>query len=198
MVSSRLKNYLAEGLLIVFSVLFALFISSLAESYKTKKRKNIAVESIKKELEQNQLILQDWKSHHTVIRDRVTDILNGKNDSLKQEFLKHKFFNLSLITEKGVITEILTNTAWESSKSTNIITEFDFEQVQDLTKAYELQSAIFDKSVTSILELIYDKETHNMDNLEATLLQFQLQFWNLIGQEALLEHLYDAALKSIE
>ena len=49
----NLKKYFAEGLLIIFSVLFALFINKLFDDYKTNQKKTVAIESIQKELSQN-------------------------------------------------------------------------------------------------------------------------------------------------
>lgn len=48
------KRLFAEGILIVFSVLFALFINQMAEDYQTDQRRKIALSSVQKELEQNQ------------------------------------------------------------------------------------------------------------------------------------------------
>lgn len=39
------KKYLYEGLLIVFSVLFALFINKAFDHYKTNSKKKVAIES---------------------------------------------------------------------------------------------------------------------------------------------------------
>lgn len=70
MAMKKVKNYFAEGLLIVFSVLFALFINKLFDDYKTNTRKAIAIESIQKELYQNAAILDNWREHHVEIQKR--------------------------------------------------------------------------------------------------------------------------------
>ncbi len=57
----EMKKYLAEGLLIVFSVLFALFINKSFDDYKTRKQKDIVLESIQNELESNAKILKTGK-----------------------------------------------------------------------------------------------------------------------------------------
>ncbi len=57
----NLKKYLADSILIVFSVLFALFINKVYDDHKTEQRKLIALESIQKELTRNNAILTEWK-----------------------------------------------------------------------------------------------------------------------------------------
>ena len=160
------KKYFSEGLLIVFSVLFALFINKLFDDYKTNKKKTIAIESIQKELYRNSSILGNWKEQHIKIRNRITEIVEGRNDSLKTELLKYEFLNLGVLTNnESLIDAILTNTAWESAKSTGIISEFDFETTQKLTHVYSMQEVLTDRTIAKILDYYFDTEyTHYLDD----------------------------------
>ena len=109
---NTLKKYLIDGLWIVFSVLFALFINDLAEKIKVNKQKRVAIESIRKELERNAGIMKNWYPRHKATMERMNDILEGRNDSLKNEFLKYQFLNLGLLTEdESLMDALLTNTA---------------------------------------------------------------------------------------
>ncbi len=193
------KKYLAEGFLIVFSVLFALLINKLFDDYKTLQKKEVAIESIKKELNRNALVIQDWKTKHVNIRDKLVSINNGDNDNIKSELLKNKIFDLGILTnQESLIDNTLTKTAWESAKSTGIVAEFDFETTEILTQVYSLQDLIIDKTISELLNFYFDTETHNLDNLEQTLIQFQLRFWELTGQEELMIHLYADSIKKIK
>lgn len=192
----NIKNYFAEGLLIVFSVLFALFINKLFDDYKTNKKKTIAIESIQKELYRNSSILGNWKERHIKIRNRITEIVEGRNDSLKAEILKNEFLNLGLLTNnESLIDAILTSTAWESAKSTGIISEFDFETTQKLTHVYSMQEVLTERTMAKILDYYFDTSAHNMENIDQILIQFQLRFRELTGQEELMVNLYNEAIK---
>ncbi|MRX64089.1 hypothetical protein [Maribacter luteus] len=196
---NNLKKYLAEGLLIVFSVLFALFINKLVDDHKTNKKKTIAIESIKKELYRNSAIINKWKERHIKIRNRITELVEGRNDSLKTELLKHEFLNLGVLTNnESLIDAILTNTAWESAKSTGIISEFDFDTTQKLTHVYSMQEVLTERTVIKILDYYFDPNAHNMENIDETLTQFQLRFWELTGQEELMTNLYNEAINQIK
>jgi hypothetical protein len=190
-----IKKYLAEGVLIVFSVLFALFINKLFDDYKTNESKTIAIESIRKELHRNAGILKNWKEQHIEVRNRITDILEGRNDSLKTELLKYEFLNLGVLTNnKSLIDAILTSTAWESAKSTGIISEFDFETTQKLTHVYSMQELITEVTIAKIIDYYFEASTHKMENIDRVLVQFQLRFWELTGQEELMTDLYKQAI----
>ena len=159
------------------------------------KNKAIAIESIQKELSRNSEILKDWKKLHMETRNRITDIIKGKNDSLKTELLKYDYLNIGVLTNnKGLIDDILFNTAWNSAKSTGIISEFDFETTRKLTQVYAIQEVITEKSISKISDYYFDVDAHNMKNLDQILVQFQLRFSELTGQELLMSGLYKDAL----
>jgi hypothetical protein len=199
MKNTNIKKYLAEGFLIVFSVLFALLINKLFDDYKTLQKKEVALESIKKELNRNALIIKDWKARHVAMRDRLVSINEGNNDSIKNALLKNKYFDLGILTnQESLIDNTLTKTAWESAKSTGIVAEFEFETIEVLTQVYSLQDLITEKTIGELLNFYFNTETHNLDNLEQTLIQFQLRFWELTGQEELMSYLYSDSIKKIE
>ncbi|HBZ38367.1 MAG TPA: hypothetical protein DF712_05710 [Balneola sp.] len=193
------KKYLAEGTLIIFSVLFALFINKLFDDYQTNQKKVAALESIEQELLRNQSILKNWKEKHIAIRDRISSILEGESDSLKMELLKFNYLNLGILTDnESLIDAILIDTAWESARSTGIVSEFDFETTQKLTLVYSMQDVLTDRTIAKILDYYFDTNSHDMKNLERILVQFQLRFWELTGQEELMMTVYQDALEQLE
>jgi len=196
---SNIKKYLGEGLLIVFSVLFALFINKVFEDYKTNQKKNIAKESIKKELYRNQAILYKWQKKHLAIRNRISSLIENKADSLKTELKKYDYLNLMVLTNnESLIDAILYNTAWESAKTTGIISEFNYETIQKLTRVYDLQEILTEKTIMKIMDYYFETESHNMENLDKTLIQFQLRFWELTGQEESMIFLFNEAINELE
>ena len=192
------RRYFGEGSLIIFSVLFALFINKGFESYQTHRQKRVALESIRKELYRNQAIMVRWKDKHLAIRDRITDLTNGRNDSLKSELARYDYLNLGLLTDdESLIDAFLTNTAWESARSTGIIAEFDFATTQKLTQVYQMQQVLTDRTLGQILDFYFNTSAHDMANLDQVLIQFELRFWELAGQEQLIVTMYDEALAAV-
>lgn len=194
-----LKKYFAEGFLIVFSVLFALFMNKLYLEYQTDRKKNIAIESITKELYRNQAIVEIWKKNHVEVKKRIMALVEGKNDSLKSVLSKHGYFNLGALTkDESLVDAILTKTAWESAKITGIISEFDFVTIQKLTQAYDMQDMLIEGTLAKILDYYFSSEAHKKENIDQTLIQFQLHFIELTGQEELMDQLYQQAIDQFE
>lgn len=195
----RFKKYLGEGLLIVFSVLFALFIDYIVEHRNLERQKQTALNGIRNELDRNSKIVSSWRIQHHRIKDRLDSLLTGKNDSLLQVMGEESYLNLGLLmNEQSLIAAVLSDTAWESAKSTNIIAQFDFETLERLTSAYKMQHIVSDETIKSILNLYFSREAHEMQHLEGNLFQLQLRFTELVGQEYLMEELYKVAINSLE
>lgn len=193
------RPYLFEGILIIFSVLLALFLNQLVENRKVRNLKNKARENIQTELQRNLEIINDWGKHHQAVSDRVQEIIDGKNDSLRNALKSDQGFNIGVLTgNKSIIDANLSNTAWETAKSTQIISEFDFETAQLLTSTYTLQDILINTSLDRVVTTYFDRETHDLSNLDLTLIQFKLAFQELAGQEYLLAELYEEAINKLE
>ncbi len=48
------------------------------------------------------------------------------------------------------------------------------------------------------MDYLDDSETHNMEKLNKTLIQFHLKFWQLVGQEDAMAVLYRDAIDELE
>ena len=164
------KKYILDGLLIVFSVLFALFINNLAETVKKNNKKEIAIDNIRKELIGNVKILEAWNTYHVEVRNTIKNIIEGKNKPLKEALLKRNFLDLGLLTNgKNLINSTISKTAWDTAKATGIISEFDFTTTQKLTEVYALHEILMDKTLFKLLDYLYDPMAHDMANIDAIL-----------------------------
>lgn len=194
----NVKKTLIEGLLIVFSVLFALFIDKMYDDYLLAQKKNIALQSVHKELRENQDLMQDWNQRHLAVQDRITAILDNKKPALKAALENESFLELSVLTGNQSLADSMpSDTAWESAKATGIVAEFDFETTRKLTDAYTLQQMIIERTFAQILDYYFSSDAHNMANLDQVLLQFKLRFNELTGQEWMLARLYKDALMQL-
>jgi len=186
-------KFFGDSLLIVFSVLFALFIN-----YKTKQAKEVALEGIRSELERNRSIVTEWTGRHGTVRNRISSLVRRQNDSLRQEMLKYPFLNFGVLTDNQVLVDdLLTNTAWESTKTTGLIAEFDFETIQKLTSIYSMQDLTVNRTILGIVDFYYDRGNQNVKELDAIMLQLMLRFYDLTSKEETLLILYEEGLEVI-
>ncbi len=77
----EVKRLAIEGTLIVSSVLFALFISQLAENRKVSVQKGKATDYIYRELNDNREILERWVIKHQKVKDRISQMVQNPQDS---------------------------------------------------------------------------------------------------------------------
>ncbi len=195
----KLPSLALDALMIIFSVLFALFINDRYQKASVNKQKQEAQKQIKIELNRNAEIINDWIENHGKIQERLTQIVQGKNDSLKQLIRQSNKFSLGYLTDnQNLVQEVPVNTAWESAKSMNLISEFKYSIVEQLTEVYTLQEVVTERSIIKILDAYFDKSTHNMKEFDSNLLLFQMLFSELVGQEYSLKDAYKRSLKKLK
>ena len=195
----KARDYFLEGCLIVFSVLFALFIENFVENIKIRTEEKLALERIKMELERNEKVLSEWIVLHQKVSNRLDGALSGESDSLRTALLKYSSFNFGVLTQnQQIVNTVLTNTAWETAKSTGIIAEFDFELIEHLTQVYSLQNTVMNTTLQNIIQLYFDESSHDMERLDITLKQMDILFRELVGQEKLLASVYDSTVRNFK
>lgn len=184
--------------MIVFSVLFALLINNWFESHKTKVRKEEALKSIQSELLRNMEIVEGWKEHHGAMHKRILAVANGKNEDIYEELMASNYFDIGLFTDQQPLVDVfLAKTAWESAKTTGIVSAFDYESIQQLTVAYDMQEVFMERTLNKMIEIYFTPETHDKERLDRTLLQLSLLSTELTGQEQTLHYLYGQALAKL-
>ena len=192
------KKYIAEVLLIVFSVLFALFISKVSEDAKTEKTKANALAQIQSELSDNQRILGDWMKAHKSIVENLKVLIEQDKDSIARIVEQNGYVPMTIILDKqSLIEEPLSKSAWDSAQSIGILSEFDFETLQSISQCYELQDYIMKTSIDRIVEQYFEKST-NINATKNFLIGLKLRFENLQGQEFTLKRIYRETLKRLE
>ena len=68
--------------------------------------------------------------------------------------------------------------------------------VNELQEHYPLgQELISEKTIGKILDYYFEPSTHRMEDIDAILIQFQLRFNELVGQERLMAYLYEDIMK---
>lgn len=194
---TQTQKLFTEGVMIVFSVLFALFISQVVENQKARKEKERVLNYIYQELSDNAETLERWENKHGKIRDRLRSMVQNRQDSVRESIIAGGRMDFEKITNGEVLIDaLLTETAWEAAKSTKVVADFDFEQVQEFTRIYSLQNIIMRGTAAKFFDVYMDRETHDMKNLETTLIQLNLVMEEMVGQEQTLLYMIREALKN--
>jgi len=69
---------------------------------------------------------------------------------------------------------------------------------QKLTEVYAVQEILMSKTVDKIIEYLFKTDSQNIDNIDQVLIQYQIRFRELTGQETTLNYLYNNAIKEIK
>ncbi len=161
----RLRKLLTEGLLIVFSVLFALFINRAAENWKTREAKNDALDRIYKELNTNDSLVTDVLVIHERVVSGLESILYQDNDSLRRVVVAadHSINLGPLIQAPSFYARIPSASSWEAAHTSGIVAEFDYETIERISQAYESQHRVINVTLQRILELFFTAPAADID-----------------------------------
>jgi hypothetical protein len=185
----KFNKYIVDAFLIIFSVLFALMLNKSFEAYQIRKQARAAHEAIQKELLANESIVNALLETHLSILNTVDSLIAGKNDSLHRAIAGSKYFDVWMLTSnKSIIPAFPSATAWETARSTGIISEFDYSEVVELTRIYTQQEIIYNGTLKSIVDLIFERETNDLKELDATLFQLSIRFKEMSLQERTLKN----------
>lgn len=182
--NSDLRSYITQGLLIVFSVLFALFVGKMAESNKINKQKRHLVESLRKEMKTNKETIERWLPKQKIILKSIEDT-NSENiyDEGNDDFIFDAF---------------LRKSAWETTKITGIVSELDIESLQKLSDVYIMQEVISNETIKEVTKVSFDEKYQKPENLNDAVIKLKISLEALILQEEVLLELYDRALEKLK
>ncbi len=194
-----MKKYLAESALIVFSVLFALLINKLFDDYQQTQRAQEALQSIKQEIIRNQAVINTWTESHKKMLEKIIEYNRSNDITLKQSITESGYFDFSKISSEGSLVDAtLIDASWRTAINVGVLKEVDYKTLEAITQVYELQEVINDRTIQSIVNFYFQPSTHSDEHIEDTLMQLQLRFLELTGQEVVLGGLYANAIDLLE
>ena len=161
-------KYLIEILIVAFGVFLGVYYSNINADKKTQKEKNKSINLIINELEINKELLKEHIEYHKKIKIEIDSIIPTlSNKELYADFTRSKFKHFEIKGWEGILFARLQKTAYESTKTSGVIKEFDIEIIQKLSDIYNFQDTYIDFG-TSILN-------------KAIGINSSMKLWDLIG-----------------
>lgn len=153
----HLRKMFKESSLIVFSVLVALFINQLASDFQTRKKKDEAIRRIEAELTSNRTNIKNVIHIHKALLSKLEALEAGQDSTLRYALLKSKGFDMKLIYDGVSLwpAKTISITSWEAAKSTGIISEFDYSDVERYTAYYDVMQILTQKSVHDLIAALF-------------------------------------------
>ena len=144
-------KYIVEIILVAFGVFLGVNYSNMNADNKTKKDKERSLHLIIKELELNKQLLEDQISYHKKIKIEMDSIVPSlSKERMLASYTETEVKRLEIKGWKGFIFARLQRTAFESTKTSGLMKEFDIELVQKLSDIYYFQD-IYINFATSVL-----------------------------------------------
>ena len=196
----KLKNLdwtsiIVESVLIVLSILLALAINQYRDYKKQESLRIETLSNIKIEIENNIADLEQLIDSHKNTSARVEKFMAELNPAdIEGKSVTDIIFSLDKIIIKAVS---LNNTAWETARLTNAVSLIDYQQIQSISKVYNLQKISVDRMWELISSFLLSKENFETDNTALKLKIFNSYLIELYRQEINLKLKLEDTLKEL-
>ena len=195
-VKRDLKEYFGESILIVFSVLLALFVTESINKLHERQKTKILLKSIVNELISNKKAIQEMQVYNLQVLSRIDSALKDKN--FQRKIVSNDEFHITMIAPNGVLYRFLDNVAWTVAKNNDIMAKLDIESLSVLTYIYEDQDRI-KKMEDEVGRVFIDRSSRNSRQVRTTLILIRDNYhaWAVDRIPGLLSQI-DKVLKKIE
>ena len=183
------RDYVAECLLIVFSVILALVLTEFIDNLNDKKKTAEVLHELKDELIDNKKNEEEQYAYHLQVIKNIDSALHNPG------FAK-KFINDSgeidlehTIAPYGVMSHDLNDVAWQIAKQNNIVSKIDISTYSLLNDIYNNQARITN-SEDKIGQILLSYESRKPENLRTTLILFSESYraWDVDRAPKLIEN----------
>jgi hypothetical protein len=161
------KEYIEESVLIVFSVVLALFLTELFQKIHEDSRLRQVVHELRQELISNRKAEEIQLRYHLQVLKNIEAAL--ADPAIAQQFINNGALNLKIIAPEGVLCRDLDDVAWQVAKQNNIFAKLDLNTYRLLTTIYDNQQRIV-KSESEIARVLESWESRKPENLRITLI----------------------------
>jgi len=189
-------EYIAQMILIVFSVVLGLYLNQKMVDYNQKQEAQKILSIIYSEVKDNRELMLDWSPYHQEINDNFKKLL--KDEKFTKGFIQDKttLFDV-LMTRRTFMTQPLSDDAWEIAKANPIISNISFEERLLLSKIYNQQKSTFEPA-SKFFDVYHTKGVNTVEDAQENLEILQNFMNELAGRELLLMQYYDEAFKRFE
>lgn len=177
--TNTLQDLVTRSLLIVFSVLLALFLDGIWEQQKVTANLTAAYRNIRPEVENNRATLAAATTYHHNSLAALDSLLEGNNRDISTT----EFSGLLLrIFPNGLNLPDLQNAAWNTLHPTGLMANLKFEDVYPLAKLYQRQEGT-ERAWEELEQFIVQPERFEKQHNAASLATLRLLLNRLCEQE---------------
>lgn len=190
------KEYSADSLLIVFSVLLALFLTEGVNKLHQRRNTKDLLRNVASELRNNKKAILEMQKYNLKVLSKIDSALTSK--IIQDSLISNDEFHLNIIAPAGVLFRYMEDDAWTIAKSNNIMSRIDIESISILTRIYKDLERIM-KVEDEVAKVVFDRTSRDPRQVHATLVLIRDIYhgW-VVDRAAGLIFRIDIALSKIE
>ena len=189
------SRYVLDAILIVFSVLLALFLDSTLEDRREARNINELIGHVADEMQSNLAIVDEWLPYHRSVIDEIDRYL--ASDELRQSLLTADGIDYARLMERGLIQDFYSSSSWQLVQQSEITSRIDFELTYAISQAYLSQQNV-NLTLQRFPDFVLDRATYDPDQLVVSLRILRNLLQELSGQHSVLQHNYREALRTLQ
>lgn len=155
--TNTLQELVTRSLLIIFSVLLALFLNGIWEQQKVTTNLKAAYRNIRSEVENNRDALSLSLDYHRQCMAKMDSLLNSHASTA---------FEFSEILPNGLMSPKLQDAAWNTLHATGLVTHLKFDDIYPLTMLYQLQQNGVENAAGELAKSTNQFEQYNSTSLK--------------------------------
>jgi hypothetical protein len=184
-----------EAILIVFSVLLALFLDNAIEERKEAREIDTLVSHIADEMKGNLTIVDEWLPYHRAMVDKVDRYLDS--EELRYRLLRDEGIDYGGLMERGLIQDFYSISSWQLAQQSEVAAGIKFDVASKISRAYLSQQNV-NLTIQRFSDFFFDRQTHDPDQLVNSLRILRNLLQELSGQQSVLQQHYRVALDAVD
>lgn len=185
-----------ESLLIVFSVLLALFLNDAWSARREAQETRELLASLREEIRANREVVGGWLPRHEAMAERIAGF--RRDPARRATLVRDGELRLERLLGESLVETMVRSTAWDTAQATGLVRNFDLPVVSLLSDIYGLQRQGPVQSLDRVAATLFDRDSHREENLDGTLVLLEMQLRELAGQERLLLATYQRVLEELD
>lgn len=191
----HLARYALEAILIVFSVLLALFLDNVLEDRRETRLIDELLGHVTDEMKSNLAIVEEWLPYHRAVIDEIDRYL--ASDDLRHSLLTADGIDYGRLMEKGLIQDFYSNSSWRLAQQSEITSRIEFHVSYAISKAYLSQQNV-NVTLKRVSDFAFERQTQDPDQLVTSLRILRNLLQELSGQQGVLQSNYREALVAVD
>ncbi len=188
-VSRAIREYLAQFILIVFSVVFGLYLSERIEDRKERQAAEDLLVTIESEVKDNTQLLEHWYPYHHEIYKNLDSL--SKDAEFVEQFINDKYFLFERLFHRGTfMSRSPASDAWEIAKAHPLIVKIDYDKYLILSRIYNQQEVTFANMQEEIFALFNTNGVNARKDAKSNLELIANHIRELVAREKQLMYYY--------